>query len=295
MFIFDCQLRDISFKGIIIINFCVTQRSRGEICDMKEYYSVGKAAKIVGMTPETLRHYDRIGLAKPSRKDEWTGYRYYTGQDIVRLKTVQALRQMDLPLGKIKEVLQYDDLDRIIDFLSEAEERADEKIALLEQSKAKIRLAKADYERKRTGRDDTGNIAVKYFPERVIMLSKNLKEPTLDNLWNYLSHFYGELGPEEKKQYEFEDLAGVYTEGDLSRLFAVCARYPETVGLKILPAGNYICSDCTGDEMAERTRQVIAIAEEKYNAKPSFHVHQVVVSGILQWHYQVQVFVGAVR
>ncbi len=55
------------------------------------------------------------------------------------------------------------------------------------------------------------------------------------------------------------------------------------------------CSDCTGDEMAERTRQVIAIAEEKYNAKPSFHVHQVVVSGILQWHYQVQVFVGAVR
>ena len=80
MFIFDCQLRDISFKGIIIINFCVTQRSRGEICDMKEYYSVGKAAKIVGMTPETLRHYDRIGLATVS----YTHLDVYKGQHYSR-------------------------------------------------------------------------------------------------------------------------------------------------------------------------------------------------------------------
>lgn len=45
---------------------------------MKQYFTIGEAAKAVRTTAETLRHYDRIGLVKPSRTDEWTNYRYYT-------------------------------------------------------------------------------------------------------------------------------------------------------------------------------------------------------------------------
>ena len=55
---------------------------------MEKYFSIGEAAKAVHTTTETLRHYDRIGLVKPSKKDEWTKYRYYTEQDIIRLNTV---------------------------------------------------------------------------------------------------------------------------------------------------------------------------------------------------------------
>ena len=102
---------------------------------MKKYFSVGEAAKIVHTTSETLRHYDRIGLVKPSKKDEWTNYRYYTEQDIVRLNTVRALQQMDLPLQEIKRVLEYDDLQKILDFLTQAEKKADEKMAALQYSK----------------------------------------------------------------------------------------------------------------------------------------------------------------
>ena len=98
---------------------------------MKKFFSVGEAAKAVHTTSETLRHYDRIGLVKPSKKDEWTNYRYYTEQDIVRLNTVRALQVMDLPLREIKKVLEYDDLEKIIDFLVQAEKKADEKIAAL--------------------------------------------------------------------------------------------------------------------------------------------------------------------
>lgn len=39
---------------------------------MKKYYSIGEAAKALNITTETLRHYDRINLVKPSRKDELT-------------------------------------------------------------------------------------------------------------------------------------------------------------------------------------------------------------------------------
>ncbi len=90
---------------------------------MKNYFSIGEAAKAAHTTNETLRHYDRIGLVKPSKKDEWTNYRYYTEQDIVRLNTVRALQLMDLSLQEIKTVLEYDDLEKIIDFLAQAEKR----------------------------------------------------------------------------------------------------------------------------------------------------------------------------
>ena len=113
---------------------------------MKKYFSVGEAARAVHTTSETLRHYDRIGLVKPSRKDEWTNYRYYTEQDIVRLNTVRALQMMDLSLQEIKKVLDYDDLEKIVSFLARAEQKADEKIAALQYSKSKIQAAKADYE-----------------------------------------------------------------------------------------------------------------------------------------------------
>lgn len=70
---------------------------------MKDYFSIGEAAEMVDMTPETLRHYDRIGLVKPSFKDQWTSYRYYSPQEIIRLHTIRALRYMDMSLAEIKK------------------------------------------------------------------------------------------------------------------------------------------------------------------------------------------------
>ena len=80
---------------------------------MQHDFTIGEAAKAVHTTAETLRHYDRIGLVKPSRKDEWTNYRYYTEEDLIRLNTVRALQLMDLPLREIKTVLEYDNLEKI--------------------------------------------------------------------------------------------------------------------------------------------------------------------------------------
>ena len=188
------------------------------------FFSVGEAAKAANTTAETLRHYDRIGLVKPSKKDEWTHYRYYTEQDIVRLNTVRALQLMDLPLQEIKKVLEYDDLEKIIAFFQQAEKRADEKIAALQFSKAKIQLAKADYARNLEQQRQSRSAFLKEYPQRVILLSDTLEMPTLENLWNYLNHFYEKLPTGLKGQFAFEDLAGIYTEGVKGQ--AVCGLYP---------------------------------------------------------------------
>ncbi len=259
---------------------------------MKKYFSVGEAAKAVHTTSETLRHYDRIGLVKPSKKDEWTNYRYYTEQDIVRLNTVRALQLMDLPLKEIKRVLEYDDLEKIIDFLAKAERKADEKIAALQYSKSKIQSAKADYERKLQRQQTFNGTLLKDYPERVILLSDTLETPTLDNLWNYLSHFYNKVPPVLKDQFSFEDSAGIYTENGITRLFAVCIRYVNIDGLKILPKGKYLCADCTEETRKNILDELIYKAKTDYGVDPEFTVQLIVVSGILQWNYEVQVYVG---
>lgn len=260
---------------------------------MKTYFSVGETAKAAHTTIETLRHYDRIGLMKPSKKDEWTNYRYYTEQDIVRINTIRALQQMDLPLQKIKEVLEFDDLEKIIDFLKEAEKRADEKMALLKYSKSKIQLAKSEYENKLRGYTQTEGIAIKYIPECVILLSDTLETPTLDTLWNYLSHFYDKIEPQRKEQFSFEDMAGIYMENGLSKMFAVCIRYKNIDGLKVLPKGNYLCANCTEESRVTKLNELIQIANDEHGIQPKFTVQQIVVSGILQWNYQLQVYLGS--
>lgn len=258
---------------------------------MEKYFSVGEAAKAVHTTSETLRHYDRIGLVKPSRKDEWTNYRYYTEQDIVRLNTVRALQLMDLPLQEIKKVLEYNDLEKIVDFLAQAEKKADEKIAALQYSKSKIQLAKADYESKLQSRKNSNGFYIKEIPERVILLSDTLEVPTLDNLWNYLSHFYDKVTPALKEQFSFEDLAGIYTEDGIARLFAVCIRYGEIDGLKVLPKGKYLCAGCTEENREQVLSEVVRIARTEYGVEPRFTIQLIVVSGILHWNYEIQIYV----
>lgn len=257
---------------------------------MEKLFSVSEAAKLVNMTAETLRHYDRIGLVRPSKTDEWTGYRYYSQQEIVRLHTVRALRCMDLSLAEIKKILSYDDFHAIVKMLKQAETGADEKIAELQQAKERIRRARMHYESKLNAEQPAQNGFVKELPQRVLLLSETLEEPTVENLWNYHRHFYGQLPKDLREAFAFEDQAGIYEQGGRRRLFAVCTRYAQTDGLVVLPQGRYLCADCTEEDLAQVTERLRKAAREECGADPAFTVQLIVLSGILQWNYQAQVF-----
>ena len=40
-------------------------------------------SKLCGCNPQTLRYYDREGLLKPVKVDEWSGYRYYDEEQAI--------------------------------------------------------------------------------------------------------------------------------------------------------------------------------------------------------------------
>lgn len=55
-----------------------------------------------------LRHYDKIGLLKPSYRAA-NGYRYYTAQDLAKLQQIIALKYFGFSLNSIEAILQKHD------------------------------------------------------------------------------------------------------------------------------------------------------------------------------------------
>lgn len=73
-------------------------------------WSIHEIAKLVGTTTRTLRHYDEIGLLRPSRVGS-NHYRYYDQQCLVRLQRILLLRDMGLGLDAIANVLSAQESD----------------------------------------------------------------------------------------------------------------------------------------------------------------------------------------
>lgn len=78
-------------------------------------YSIGEFSKINRITTKTLRHYDKIGLMKPSRIDAWTGYRYYSPDQLVLIREILAFRDMGFSLIEIKELIINGPKEELLD------------------------------------------------------------------------------------------------------------------------------------------------------------------------------------
>ena len=66
--------------------------------------TVGELARDAGVSPQILRHYERLGLLRPRRSA--AGYRHYTDADRTRLDVIRTLRELDVDLATIGRVLR---------------------------------------------------------------------------------------------------------------------------------------------------------------------------------------------
>ena len=62
---------------------------------------IGDFSRMGFVTVQTLRHYDEIGLLKPVKVDQFTGYRYYSADQLPRLNYIIALKNLGLSLDDI--------------------------------------------------------------------------------------------------------------------------------------------------------------------------------------------------
>lgn len=64
---------------------------------------IGEVARLLGVTPKTLRHYEKIGLIEPSRLDN--AYRVYTPDEVERLQRIRQMQSLGLSLRQIGMIL----------------------------------------------------------------------------------------------------------------------------------------------------------------------------------------------
>ena len=68
--------------------------------------TIGEFARAARLSPKALRLYDELGLLRPFRVDEWTGYRYYAPSQLERARLVAWLRRLGMPLTQIGAVVE---------------------------------------------------------------------------------------------------------------------------------------------------------------------------------------------
>jgi DNA-binding transcriptional MerR regulator len=95
---------DIPVTGICIILSLIIM----EVSYMGKYLRIGQIAKLIGMSPKTIRYYEEIGVlprAKRSQVVHGNGYRLYTQDDVLRLEFIKRAKLLDLSLTEIRELV----------------------------------------------------------------------------------------------------------------------------------------------------------------------------------------------
>ena len=88
---------------------------------MYNTYTIGELAKILGITAETIRYYERKGIIA-SIHDQETGYRYYTTWDLHMLIRARCYLGFGLSIEETAGILQSKSLEEIDDLLEEQEQ-----------------------------------------------------------------------------------------------------------------------------------------------------------------------------
>lgn len=69
-------------------------------------FTVGEFSRIAQVSKRLLRYYDEIGLLAPIHTDQFTGYRYYSAEQMSQLNRILALKDLGLSLDQIQRILR---------------------------------------------------------------------------------------------------------------------------------------------------------------------------------------------
>lgn len=117
--------------------------------------NIKKVSELLGISSDTIRYYERIGLV-PSISRDKNGVRNFTDIDIQRLDFIKCMRHAGLSIESLHEYMHLYSLndDRTIParkrILEEEAEKLDERIASLQETRAYLQHKIDVYESKLT-------------------------------------------------------------------------------------------------------------------------------------------------
>lgn len=86
-------------------------------------YTTGEIARLCGVSVRTVQYYDSRNILVPSELTEG-GRRLYSEDDLKRMKIICFLRELDLPINSIGELLSEEHPENVISLLLDEQEKA---------------------------------------------------------------------------------------------------------------------------------------------------------------------------
>ena len=201
---------------------------------------IGDFARLSQVSVVTLRYYDEVELLKPVKVDAFTGYRFYSADQLPRLNRILALKDLGFSLEQIKLMLTEGlTLEQLRGMLTTQRNEVEKRLSGERERLLRIeaRLRQIELEDKMPKYD----VVVKTVPS-MLVAARRVTIPTNDRVPEYLAPAYREVYDYLRKQNAKEDgqcmtlwhsPADVYENEDVEALVAVDRLLPGTEHVKV--------------------------------------------------------------
>lgn len=156
-------------------------------------FKIGDFSKLGQVSTRMLRHYDQIGLLRPGHIDKFTGYRYYTIEQLSRLHRIIALKELGVSLEQIASLLSNSrevSAERLRGMLvlrqAELERELQEKQMQLSQVEARLQQIEQE------GQPSPYEIVVKPISAQAVASIRQIV-PRIEEMGFYCRHLYQHL------------------------------------------------------------------------------------------------------
>ena len=199
---------------------------------MKKYSTISEISKLLGLSTDTIRFYEKKGLVHPHVNPE-NNYRMYTLMNVLELLDVIYYRHLDFPLSDIYELSKTLKPSYTIELIEKKEEETKRKIYYEQQLLKKISHIKSMFHMIEHHENEC---SIQDFKESIILFEGKDKEDFFIHDIQYMTQDQFDammenwMSRQAKKkptqQWEIEGLERVVKAGvtDGSRPMGLCTR-----------------------------------------------------------------------
>ena len=230
---------------------------------------IGDFARLSQVSVVTLRYYDELDLLKPVKVDTFSGYRYYSSDQLPRLNRILALKDLGFSLEQVNLMLADElSLEQLRGMLKVQRDEIEKRLSGEQERLVRIeaRLRQIELEDKMPNYD----VIVKTVPAMWVA-SRRVTIPTNDQVPQYLDPAYMEVHDHLQKQGAKElglhltvwhSPADVYENEDAEAIVQVDRALPGTDTVKVyqLPA-TQVASVVHSGDFADFTQGHAALLE----------------------------------
>jgi len=108
----------------------------------KNYLTIKEFSELVGLSPSSLRHYDKIGIFQPAKRgnDFCNNYRYYSPVQLKSVNVIRVLTEIGVSIETIKELTQNRSPEKLLKLFRKNKNKLTEEIRFLQEADSVINI-----------------------------------------------------------------------------------------------------------------------------------------------------------